>query len=99
MKNFEKTKQLMERVTRAGIDLVEAERGLRQARAEIRAMYDTYFRAHGRPEGNFNPYAEAFRGVVEFTAAANDRRRGARQKVYNARRRLESAVRALGRAK
>ncbi|WP_236213195.1 hypothetical protein [Metapseudomonas otitidis] len=89
----------MERVARAGIDLVEAERGLRQARAEIRAMYDTYFRAHGRPEGNFNPYAEAFRGVVEFTAAANDRRRGARQKVYNARRRLESAVRALGRAK
>jgi len=99
MKNFEKTKQLMERVARAGIDLVEAERGLRQARAEIRAMYVTYFRAHGRPEGNFNPDAEAFRGVVEFTAAANDRRRGARQKVYNARRRLESAVRALGRAK
>ncbi|MDU9400595.1 hypothetical protein [Pseudomonas sp. zfem003] len=99
MKNFEKTKQLMERVARAGIDLVEAERGLRQARAEIRAMYDTYFRAHGRPEGNFNPYAEAFRGVVEFTAAANERRDLARRQVYNARRRLESAVRALGRAK
>lgn len=99
MKNSDKTKQLMERVARAGVDLVEAERGLRQARAEIRAMYATYFRAHGRPEGDFNPYNEAFKGVVQFTAAANDRRSGARQKVYNARRRLESAVRALGRAK
>lgn len=99
MKNSDKTKQLMERVARAGVDLVEAERCLRQARAEIRAMYATYFRAHGRPEGDFNPYNEAFKGVVQFTAAANDRRSGARQKVYNARRRLESAVRALGRAK
>ncbi|MCO7557812.1 hypothetical protein [Metapseudomonas otitidis] len=93
------TQKLIDRIVTAGSDLVHAERALKSAREEIRAMYDTYFRAHGRPEGNFNPYAEAFRGVVEFTAAANERRDLARRQVYNARRRLESAVRAMERAK
>lgn len=99
MKKTKPALKPIERVVTAGIDLVNAERALRSAREEIRAMYDTYFRAHGRPEGNFNPYAEAFRGVVEFTAAANERRDLARRQVYNARRRLESAVRAMERAK
>jgi len=93
------TQQLIDRVVRAGTDLVNAEFAFRLAREEIRSMYDTYFQAHGRPEGRFNPYDDAFQGVVRFTAAANERRTNARRKVYNARRRLETAVRALERAK
>lgn len=89
--------QLVERVVRAGADLVAAESVFRKARYEIKAMYDTYFRAHGRPEGEFLPYAEEFQGVVEFTAGANARRAQARQQVHNACRRLERAVLALKR--
>ncbi|WP_418338415.1 hypothetical protein [Pseudomonas citronellolis] len=91
--------QLIDRVVRAGTDLVNAEFAFRLAREEIRSMYATYFRAHGRPEGSFSPYDDAFQGVVRFTAAANERRAQARRQVYNARRRLESAVRALERAR
>lgn len=89
---------LINRVTEAAIDVVRAEGVFRACRMEIRVMYENYFRANGRPEGEFLPYAPEWKGVVEFTASANARRAKARNVLKNAKGRLERAVRALERA-
>ncbi|MHB0783044.1 hypothetical protein [Pseudomonas alloputida] len=87
--------QARDRIVQAAVDVVEAEHHFRAARAEIKFMYEVYFRAHGRPEGEFLPYTEAWEGVRLFTAAANSRRSKARRVLRNARARMERAVRAL----
>lgn len=92
------TSEIINRITQAAIDVVHAEKAFRDARAEIRGMYETYFRAHGRPEGEFLPYSAEWAGVVRFTAAANTRRSKARNALRNAKGRLERAVSALERS-
>ncbi|WP_445673860.1 hypothetical protein ACUDA6_07305 [Pseudomonas ceruminis] len=87
--------QARDRIVQAAVDVVEAEHHFRVARAEIKAMYKVYFRAHGRPEGEFLPYTDAWEGVRLFTAAANGRRAKARRVLRNAQARMERAVLAL----
>lgn len=90
--------QARDRIVQAAIEVVNAEHVFREARAEIKGMYEVYFRAHGRPEGEFLPYTEAWEGVRLFTAAANGRRAKARKVMNNAKARLERAVHALERS-
>lgn len=90
--------QARDRIVQAAIDVVNAEFGFREARAEIKSLYDTYFQAYGRPEGQFLPYNDEWAGVVRFTAAANGRRAKARNVLANAKKRLERAVHAMERA-
>jgi hypothetical protein len=90
--------QAQDRIVQAATDVVKAEHQFREARAEIKGMYEVYFRAHGRPEGEFLPFAEAWEGVRLFTAAANSRRAKARKVLRNAQARMERAVHALERA-
>lgn len=87
--------QARDRIVQAAVDVVEAEHHFREARAEIKAMYKVYFRAHGRPEGEFLPHTDAWEGVRLFTAAANERRAKARRVLRNAQARMERAVHAL----
>lgn len=89
--------QVRDRIVQAATDVVDAEHNFREARAEIKGMYDVYFRAHGRPDGEFLPYTEPWEGVRLFTAAANSRRAKARRVLTNAKARLERAVQALER--
>ncbi len=90
--------QAHDRIVQAATDVVNAEHQFREARAEIKGMYEVYFRAHGRPEGEFLPYTDAWEGVRLFTAAANSRRAKARKVLRNAQARMERAVHALERA-
>jgi len=90
--------QARDRIVQAASDVVNAEHVFREARAEIKGMYEVYFQAHGRPEGEFLPYTDAWEGVRLFTAAANSRRGKARRVMNNAKARLERAVHALERA-
>lgn len=87
--------QVRDRIVQAATDVVKAEFDFREARAEIKTLYDTYFQAYGRPEGQFLPYDDEWAGVVRFTAAANGRRATARKVLNNAKKRLERAVHAL----
>lgn len=90
--------QVHDRIVQAATDVVNAEFVFREARAEVKNQFDVYFRAHGRPEGQFFPYNDEWAGSVRFTAAANARRSKARKVLVNAKARLERAVHALERA-
>ncbi|MCF7532013.1 hypothetical protein [Pseudomonas petrae] len=89
--------QVRDRIVQAASDVVNAEHHFREARAEIKRMYEVYFQAHGRPEGEFLPYTEPWEGVRLFTASANGRRAKARKVLRNAQARMERAVHALER--
>lgn len=93
-----KKQETTQRIIKAAIDVVAAEHEFREARAEVKNQFDVYFRAYGRPEGQFFPYNDEWAGSVRFTAAANARRAKARKVLTNAKARLERAVHALERA-
>lgn len=80
----------------------KAERHRNRMRAELNAMYTTYFRAHGFPyedrQKRINPDDPAFEGVVDFTSGAYARFITARQDATAAKRKLRQAVAALERA-
>lgn len=90
--------QVHDRIVQAATDVVKAEFDFREARNEVKNQFNVYFRAFGRPEGQFLPYDDAWAGSVRFTAAANARRSKARKVLTNAKARLERAVHALERA-
>lgn len=89
---------LIARVTQSAIDVVHAENAYRAARGELRSMYDTFFAAYGRPDGNIDPEKDEWAGVIRFTATAHRRRLKARDVLKNAKARMGRAVRALERA-
>jgi len=89
---------LIARIAQSAIDVVHAENAYRAARGELRSMYDTFFDAYGRPEGNIDPEKEEWEGVIRFTAKAHRRRLKARDVLKNAKARMGRAVRALERA-
>lgn len=88
---------LIVRVAQSAIDVVRAEHEFKEARAVIRGQFEEYFRKHGRPEGQFLPYAPEWKDVTLYTAVANRKRTHARNVLKNAKARMERAVRALER--
>jgi hypothetical protein len=64
-------------------------------KAELAEQYDTFFRAHGRPDGAFHRDNDDFLPVMRFTEAQFARVDRAKKNEYNARRRHLTAVRAL----
>ena len=87
--------QLIERAALTALELFQAQTTKKALKAELRSLYDTYFRAHGRPDGKFDPYNEAFLPVMDFTEAQFQRVRAAKKAEYNAKRRHHTALRAL----
>lgn len=87
--------QLIERAALTALELFQAQTTKKALKAELRSLYDTYFRAHGRPDGKFDPYSEAFLPVMDFTEAQFQRVRAAKKAEYNAKRRHHTALRAL----
>ena len=87
--------QLIERAALTALELFQAQNTKKALKAELRSLYDTYFRAHGRPDGKFDPYNEVFLPVMDFTEAQFQRVRAAKKAEYNAKRRHHTALRAL----
>ena len=87
--------KLIERAALTALELFQAQTTKKALKAELRSLYDTYFRAHGRPDGKFDPYSEAFLPVMDFTEAQFQRVRAAKKAEYNAKRRHHTALRAL----
>ena len=90
--------QLVERAAMTALDLHKASTATKALKAELRSLYDTYFQAHGRPEGKFDPDNDAFLPVMMFTNAQYGRVQAAKKAEYNARRRHERAVASLAAA-
>lgn len=87
--------QLIERAALTALELFQAQTTKKALKAELRSLYDTYFRAHGRPDGKFDPYNDAFLPVMDFTEAQFQRVRAAKKAEYNAQRSHHTALRAL----
>ena len=87
--------QLIERAALTALELFQAQITKKALKAELRSLYDIYFRAHGRPDGRFDPYNDAFLPVMDFTEAQFQRVRAAKKAEYNAQRRHHTALRAL----
>lgn len=87
--------QLIERAAQTALEHYQAQNTKKALKAELRSLYDTYFRAHGRPDGKFDPYNDAFLPVMDFTEAQFRRVRAAKKAEYNAQRRHHTALRAL----
>lgn len=90
--------QLIERAALTALDHYRATVAYKALKAELRSMYDTYFEAHGRPEGRFDPFNEDFLPVINFTNPQYVRVCLAKKAEYNAKRRHETAIRALASA-
>lgn len=87
--------QLIERAAQTALEHYQAQNTKKALKAELRSLYDTYFRAHGRPDGKFDPYNDDFLPVMDFTEAQFQRVRAAKKAEYNAQRRHHTALRAL----
>lgn len=87
--------QLIERAALTALDLHKATARKKSLKAELHAMYETFFKAHGRPEGHFHEDNEEFLPVMLFTDNQFQRVKAAKQAEYNAKRRHETAIRAL----
>ncbi|MGN8346337.1 hypothetical protein ACLEJQ_22310 [Pseudomonas sp. SMV71] len=92
----EKTyQQLIETAATTALEYYQAQNTKKALKAELRSLYDTYFEAHGRPDGKFDPCNDAFLPVMNFTEAQFQRVRAAKKAEYNAKRRHHTALRAL----
>lgn len=87
--------QLIERAALTALELFQAQNTKKALKAELRSLYDTYFEAYGRPDGQFDPYSDAFLPVMNFTDAQFQRVRASKKAEYNALRRHHTALRAL----
>ncbi|SED32147.1 hypothetical protein SAMN05216205_4904 [Pseudomonas mohnii] len=89
--------QLYERTAQAGLAHFRAQNTKKALQSELRSMYDTFFKANGRPSGRFDQYNDDFLPVMSFTEAQFERVRAAKKIEYNALRRYRTAVGALDR--
>jgi len=87
--------QLIERAALTALELFKATITKKSLKAELRSMYDTFFEAHGRPEGRFHQDNEDFLPVMFFTESQFQRLQAAKKAEYNALRRHHTALRAL----
>jgi hypothetical protein len=91
----EKTAQLSTLLAVAEVSyaLVAAEDATRTAHDAYTDKIRQFERAHGRLGRHLNPSKPEHATAVEYTAAAYDRYRLAKRQIYNAKRRLLTAVR------
>ena len=87
--------ELIERAALTALELFKATTTKKTLKVELIVMYDTFFAAHGRPDGSFDQYNDAFLPVMNFTNAQYKRVGKAKKAEYNAKRRHETAIRAL----
>ncbi|MDM9593607.1 hypothetical protein QU617_09820 [Pseudomonas guariconensis] len=87
--------KLIERAALTALELHQISTQKKALKAELSSMYDTFFAAHGRPEGRFDPESDAFLPVMNFTESQFQRVQTAKKAEYNAKRRHETAIRAL----
>ncbi|POQ03672.1 hypothetical protein [Pseudomonas syringae] len=90
--------QLVERVAALTVDWYRAQALVRDVRQLLNNEYQQYFAAHGEPEPNFrriNPNDPAYTPVINFTNQTYEQLRKAKQAKGSAKRRMETAVRAL----
>ncbi|WP_458717045.1 hypothetical protein [Pseudomonas gregormendelii] len=87
--------QLIERAATTALEHFKAQNTKKSLKAELRSMYDTFFEAHGRPEGRFHQDNEDFLPVMFFTESQYQRLQAAKKAEYNALRRHHTALRAL----
>ncbi|MFJ2526232.1 hypothetical protein D3C81_313790 [compost metagenome] len=87
--------KLIERAALTALELHQVSSQKKALKAELSSMYDTFFAAHGRPEGRFDPDSDAFLPVMSFTEPQFQRVQAAKKAEYNAKRRHETAIRAL----
>lgn len=91
-------RQLVARVAYLSIEWYRAQAVAKARRAQLNDEYRRYFEVNGEPEPNhrrINPNDPAYEGVVNFTNSAYERLVDAQRQKNNAKRRLETAVRAL----
>ncbi|MBK3444134.1 hypothetical protein JJD83_19025 [Pseudomonas lactis] len=90
--------QLVGRVSHLSIEWYRAQAIAKARRAQLNDEYRRYFEVNGEPEPNhrrIKPDDPAYEGVINFTNAAYELLVDAQRKKNNAKRRLETAVRAL----
>jgi hypothetical protein len=90
--------QLVGRVAYLSIEWYRAQAIAKARRAQLNDEYRRYFQVNGEPEPahrRIDPSNPAYGGVINFTNAAYELLVTAQQQKNNAKRRLETAVRAL----
>ncbi|MCJ2373742.1 hypothetical protein [Pseudomonas sp. RGM 3321] len=90
--------QLVERVAALTVDWYRAQALVRDVRQLLNNEYQQYFAVHGEPEPNFrriNPDDPAYTPVINFTNQTYEQLQKAKQAKGSAKRRMETAVRAL----
>lgn len=76
----------------------QASLAVTRRRKELNEEYWRYFRVHGQPEPNYHGIRlddPRYEGVINHTNDACEALRKAKRERYNAKRRLDKAVRAL----
>lgn len=89
---------LIERVSALSVEWYRAQTIAKVRRAQLNDEYRRFFEVNGEPEPThrrIDPENPAYEGVINFTNAAYGRLVEARQQKNNAKRRLETAIRAL----
>ena len=90
--------QLVERVAQLTVEWYRAQSVARGVRQLLNREYAQFFQAHGEPEPNYrriNPEDPAYTPVINFTNQTYEQLIKARRAKSSAKRRLETAVRAL----
>lgn len=90
--------QLVERIATLTVEWYRAQLHAREMRQLLNREYSQFFQMHGEPEPNYRRIKTddpAYAPVINFTNQTYDRLIKARQIKGSAKRRLETAVRAL----
>ncbi|EIM16252.1 hypothetical protein [Pseudomonas chlororaphis] len=90
--------QLVGRVAYLSIEWYRAQTIAKACRAQLNDEYFRYFQVNGEPEPNRRGIRvddPRYEGVINFTNAAYERLVAAQRQKNNAKRRLETAIRAL----
>lgn len=85
----------MMRVAQASMDLWEAENSSSFARYVYHESIHRYEEQHGPLVGRLNAESKAHAAVRKFTAKTYEAYQDSKRKVYNAKRRLDTACRKL----
>lgn len=97
-KNTDALAQVM-LVFQATMDLWGAEKTANSTRRDYHQSIQRYEKLHGPLVGRLSAESEAHAGVRKFTANTYEAHQTAKSKVYNAKRRLNTACRKLARTR
>ena len=98
MKKTPTKQQLVERVAGLAVELHQAHYTVTCLRDEYKDECFNYFRKHGEPypdRHGINYNDPAYDGVIRYTRQSYERMTEAKQRRYNIKRRLDTAVRSL----